>query len=135
MHTCRGNHASMWMAEGGYDAVAEAVFQTEVDGFFLEYDTARAGGFAPLRFVPKGKKVVLGLISTKTPVLEKKEALEEANRRGGEVRPARKPVPVAAVRLRLERGRQPAHRGRPEAQARAAVQVRARGLALESTTL
>jgi 5-methyltetrahydropteroyltriglutamate--homocysteine methyltransferase len=76
MHTCRGNHASMWMAEGGYDAVAEAVFQTEVDGFFLEYDTARAGGFEPLRFVPKGKKVVLGLISTKTPVLEKKDALK-----------------------------------------------------------
>jgi 5-methyltetrahydropteroyltriglutamate--homocysteine methyltransferase len=66
----------MWMAEGGYDAVAEAVFQTGVDGFFLEYDTARAGGFAPLRFVPKGKKIVLGLISTKTPVLEKKESLK-----------------------------------------------------------
>jgi len=84
MHTCRGNHASMWMAEGGYDAVAEAVFQTEVDGFFLEYDTARAGGFAPLRFVPKGKKVVLGLISTKKPQLEDKGALkrrvEEASR-------------------------------------------------------
>ena len=76
MHTCRGNHASMWMAEGGYDAVAEAVFQTEVDGFFLEYDTARAGGFAPLRFVPKGKKVVLGLISTKTPKLEDPGALK-----------------------------------------------------------
>ncbi|HVJ13747.1 MAG TPA: 5-methyltetrahydropteroyltriglutamate--homocysteine S-methyltransferase, partial [Burkholderiales bacterium] len=76
MHTCRGNHASMWMAEGGYDAVAEAVFQTEVDGFFLEYDTARAGGFEPLRFVPKGRKVVLGLVSTKTPVLEKKDALK-----------------------------------------------------------
>lgn len=76
MHTCRGNHASMWMAEGGYDAVAEAVFQTEVDGFFLEYDTARAGGFEPLRFVPRNKKVVLGLVSTKTPVLEKKDALK-----------------------------------------------------------
>jgi 5-methyltetrahydropteroyltriglutamate--homocysteine methyltransferase len=76
MHTCRGNHASMWMAEGGYDAVAEAVFQTEVDGFFLEYDTARAGGFEPLRFVPKGKKVVLGLISTKKPQLEDKDALK-----------------------------------------------------------
>jgi len=76
MHTCRGNHASMWMAEGGYDAVAEAAFQTEVDGFFLEYDTARAGGFEPLRFVPKGKKVVLGLISTKTPVLEEKDVLK-----------------------------------------------------------
>ena len=77
MHTCRGNHASMWMASGGYDAVAEAVFQTEVDGFFLEYDTERAGGFEPLRFVPKGKKVVLGLISTKSPVLEGKEVLKK----------------------------------------------------------
>ena len=77
MHTCRGNHASMWMAEGGYDKVAEAIFQTEVDGFFLEYDTARAGGFEPLRFVPKGRKVVLGLISTKTPVLEKKDLLKK----------------------------------------------------------
>jgi 5-methyltetrahydropteroyltriglutamate--homocysteine methyltransferase len=76
MHTCRGNHASMWMAEGGYDAVAEAVFQTGVDGFFLEYDSARAGGFEPLRFVPGNKKVVLGLISTKTPVLESKDALK-----------------------------------------------------------
>src|SRR5262249_25486701 len=55
MHTCRGNHDSMWMASGAYDAVAEAIFQTEVDGFFLEYDTERAGGFEPLRFVPKGK--------------------------------------------------------------------------------
>ncbi len=78
MHTCRGNHASMWMAEGGYDAVAEAVFsEAEVDGFFLEYDTERAGGFEPLRFVPKGKKVVLGLISTKTPVLESKDKLKK----------------------------------------------------------
>jgi methionine synthase II (cobalamin-independent) len=77
MHTCRGNHASMWMAEGGYDPVAEAIFQTAVDGFFLEYDTERAGGFEPLRFVPKGKKVVLGLISTKSPVLERKDALKK----------------------------------------------------------
>ena len=76
MHTCRGNHASMWMAEGGYDAVAEAVFQTAVDGFFLEYDTARAGGFEPLRYLPKGKKAVLGLISTKTPRLEDKDQLK-----------------------------------------------------------
>jgi 5-methyltetrahydropteroyltriglutamate--homocysteine methyltransferase len=78
MHTCRGNHASMWMAEGGYDAVAEAVFsETDVDGFFLEYDSARAGGFEPLRFVPKGKKVVLGLVSTKTPRLEDKSMLKK----------------------------------------------------------
>jgi 5-methyltetrahydropteroyltriglutamate--homocysteine methyltransferase len=77
MHTCRGNHASMWMAEGGYDAVAEAIFQTEVDGFFLEYDSARAGGFEPLRFVPKGKRVVLGLISSKNPQLESKDQLKK----------------------------------------------------------
>jgi 5-methyltetrahydropteroyltriglutamate--homocysteine methyltransferase len=76
MHTCRGNHASMWMAEGGYDAVAEAIFQTAVDGFFLEYDTERAGGFEPLRFVPKGKKVVLGLVSSKKPALESRDALK-----------------------------------------------------------
>ena len=77
MHTCRGNHNSMWMAEGGYEAIAEAVFnETAVDGFFLEYDTERAGGFEPLRFVPKGKRVVLGLISTKTPKLESKDELK-----------------------------------------------------------
>jgi len=77
MHTCRGNHASMWMASGGYDAVAESVFnEAAVDGFFLEYDSERAGGFEPLRFVPKGKKVVLGLISTKKPQLEDKNVLK-----------------------------------------------------------
>src|SRR6185295_4656106 len=76
LHTCRGNHASMWMASGAYDAVAEGIFQTDVDGFFLEYDTERAGGFEPLRFVPKGKKVVLGLISTKSPSLEGKDLLK-----------------------------------------------------------
>src|SRR5881394_3641318 len=76
MHTCRGNHASMWMAEGGYDPVAEGIFQTAVDGFFLEYDTSRAGGFEPLRFCPKDKKVVLGLVSTKTPRLEDKNQLK-----------------------------------------------------------
>ena len=77
MHTCRGNHASMWMAEGGYDAVAEAVFGgTNVDGFFLEYDTERAGGFEPLRHMPRSKKVVLGLVSSKKPELESKDTLK-----------------------------------------------------------
>jgi 5-methyltetrahydropteroyltriglutamate--homocysteine methyltransferase len=67
----------MWMAAGGYDAVADAVFnETLVDGFFLEYDTDRAGGFEPLRFVPRGRKVVLGLVSTKTPELESKDMLK-----------------------------------------------------------
>lgn len=77
MHTCRGNAMSMWMAEGGYEPVAEVLFgKADVDGFFLEYDTERAGGFEPLRFVPKTKKVVLGLVSSKIPELESKDALK-----------------------------------------------------------
>ena len=71
MHLCRGNFRSHWMAAGGYETVAERLFnETRVDAFFLEYDTPRAGDFAPLRFVPSDKMVVLGLLSTKTPVLE-----------------------------------------------------------------
>jgi methionine synthase II (cobalamin-independent) len=78
IHTCRGNFKSTWLASGGYaDFVAERVFTgLDVDGFFLEYDTERAGGFEPLRFVPKGKKVVLGLVSSKLPQLEKKDDLK-----------------------------------------------------------
>jgi 5-methyltetrahydropteroyltriglutamate--homocysteine methyltransferase len=77
MHTCRGNWKSTWLAEGGYDPVAEAVFsRANVDAFFLEYDSERAGGFEPLRFIPKGKKVVLGLVSTKMPALERKDDLK-----------------------------------------------------------
>ena len=77
-HMCRGNFRSSWMAEGGYDHVAEALFgELAVDGFFLEYDDARSGGFAPLRFVPRGhKKVVLGLVTTKRPALEAKDELK-----------------------------------------------------------
>jgi 5-methyltetrahydropteroyltriglutamate--homocysteine methyltransferase len=77
MHTCRGNWKSTWLATGGYEPVAEAVFnETRVDAYFLEYDTDRAGSFEPLRFVPRGKKVVLGLVSTKTPTLESKDELK-----------------------------------------------------------
>jgi methionine synthase II (cobalamin-independent) len=78
IHTCRGNFKSTWLASGGYaDFVAERVFTgLDVDGFFLEYDTDRAGGFEPLRFVPKGKRVVLGLVSSKLPQLEKKDDLK-----------------------------------------------------------
>ncbi|HEY8300548.1 MAG TPA: 5-methyltetrahydropteroyltriglutamate--homocysteine S-methyltransferase [Jatrophihabitans sp.] len=76
-HMCRGNFRSSWAAEGGYDFVAEALFgQLDVDGFFLEYDDARSGDFAPLRFVPPGKFVVLGLITTKRPELESKDDLK-----------------------------------------------------------
>src|SRR3954463_9946627 len=76
-HMCRGNFRSSWVAEGGYDFVAEALFGgLEVDGFFLEYDDARSGGFEPLRFVPPGKRVVLGLVTTKRPDLERKDDLK-----------------------------------------------------------
>ena len=77
MHLCRGNFQSGWVAEGGYDPVAELLFNAiDVDGYFLEYDTPRAGSFAPLRFVPKGKTVVLGLLSSKTGVLESRDELK-----------------------------------------------------------
>jgi len=76
MHTCRGNFKSAWVAEGGYEPVAQAMFSSGVDAFFMEFDTERAGGFEPLRFVPKGKTVVLGLVSSKTPRLESKDFLK-----------------------------------------------------------
>jgi 5-methyltetrahydropteroyltriglutamate--homocysteine methyltransferase len=84
-HMCRGNFRSSWVAEGGYDFVAEALFgELDVDGFFLEYDDARSGGFEPLRFVPPGKLVVLGLVTTKRGELEStdelKRRVEEASR-------------------------------------------------------
>ena len=76
-HMCRGNFRSSWAASGGYDFVAEALFsELDVDGFFLEYDDERSGGFEPLRFVPKGKMVVLGLVTTKRPELESKDELK-----------------------------------------------------------
>jgi 5-methyltetrahydropteroyltriglutamate--homocysteine methyltransferase len=75
-HMCRGNFRSSWAASGGYDFVAEALFsELQVDGFFLEYDDERSGGFEPLRFVPKGKQVVLGLVTTKRGALEDAGAL------------------------------------------------------------
>ncbi len=77
-HMCRGNFRSSWVAEGGYDHVAEALFgELAVDGFFLEYDDSRSGGFEPLRFVPRGpKRVVLGLVTSKRAVLESKDELK-----------------------------------------------------------
>jgi len=78
IHLCRGNNRSHWYAEGGYDAVAEKLFGTmEVDRFLLEYDDERSGTFEPLRFIPKGKTVVLGLISSKLPQLESANVLAE----------------------------------------------------------
>jgi len=84
MHTCRGNFKSSWVASGGYETVAEAMFSSAVDAFFMEFDSERAGGFEPLRYLPKDKKVVLGLITSKSPVLEEKDfikrRIEEASK-------------------------------------------------------
>jgi 5-methyltetrahydropteroyltriglutamate--homocysteine methyltransferase len=85
LHVCRGNNQSRWYTEGAYDAIAEKLFGTlDVDTFLLEYDDERSGGFEPLRMVPKGKNVVLGLISTKQAALESPDAvrrrIDEATR-------------------------------------------------------
>ncbi len=77
MHLCRGNFRSNFVASGGYEPVAELMFNAiNVHGYFMEYDSERAGGFEPLRFVPKGKTVVLGLVTSKTGTLESKDAIK-----------------------------------------------------------
>ena len=77
MHSCRGNFRSTWLSEGSWEAVADVLFNTvPVDGFFLEYDSDRAGGFEPLRFMPKGRNVVLGLVSSKLAAIEPKDAIK-----------------------------------------------------------
>ena len=119
MHSCRGNFRSTFIASGGYEPIAEQLLgEVNLDGYFLEYDSERAGGFEPLRFLPKGKKiVVLGARH-----LEERHAGEQgrhqaADRRGDEVRRARPALSVAAMRLRLHRGGQRAGRGRAMGQA------------------
>jgi methionine synthase II (cobalamin-independent) len=77
MHLCRGNFRSTFIASGGYEPMAELLFNgINVHGYFMEFDTERAGGFEPLRFVPKGKIVVLGLVTSKTGTLESKDAIK-----------------------------------------------------------
>jgi 5-methyltetrahydropteroyltriglutamate--homocysteine methyltransferase len=107
IHTCRGNFKSTWLASGAYaDFVAERVFTgLDVDAFFLEYDTERAGGFEPLRYVPKGKTVVLGLVSSKVPELEKKDDLRRR------IDAAAKYVPVENLCLSPQCGFSSTHHG------------------------
>ncbi len=105
MHTCRGNCKSAWVAEGGYEPVAEAMFSSGVDAFFMEFDTERAGGFEPLRFVPKGKTVVLGLVSSKTPKLESKDELKKR------IDQAAKHVPLEHLGLSPQCGFSSTHHG------------------------
>jgi 5-methyltetrahydropteroyltriglutamate--homocysteine methyltransferase len=77
LHLCRGNHRSNWVAEGGFEPVAETLFnEIDVDAYFMEFDSPRAGNFEPLRFVPKGKTIVLGIVTSKFPELESRDDLK-----------------------------------------------------------
>jgi 5-methyltetrahydropteroyltriglutamate--homocysteine methyltransferase len=106
LHTCRGNFRSTWFAAGAYeDQVVEALFTTKVDGYFMEYDSERAGGFEPLRLLPKGRKLVLGLVTTKTGALESKDDLK---RRIGE---AARYVPLESLCLSPQCGFSSTHHG------------------------
>jgi 5-methyltetrahydropteroyltriglutamate--homocysteine methyltransferase len=105
MHTCRGNFKSAWVAEGGYESVAEAMFSADVDAFFMEFDSARAGGFEPLRFLPKGKKAVLGLVTTKASQLEDKDFIKRR------IEQAAKFVPLENLCLSPQCGFSSTHHG------------------------
>lgn len=105
-HLCRGNFRSSWVASGGYDYVADALFnQLNVDGYFLEFDDARSGGFEPLRFVPKGKKVVLGLVTSKRSDLESKDDIKRR------IDEAAKFVPLEQICLSPQCGFSSTHEG------------------------
>ena len=114
MHLCRGNFRSTFIsAGGGYEPIAEMLFNTiKVHGYFMEYDSARSGGFEPLRFVPKGKTVVLGLVTSKTGTLESQDEIKRRIDEAAKFVRHRPALPVAAMRLRLDRGRQYPRRGR-----------------------
>ena len=135
-HVCRGNFRSTWISSGGYEPVAEQLLGVvDYDGYFLEYDSDRAGGFEPLRFLPEGDKtVVLGLITTKSGELEDIECDQEAHRRGDRVRAARAARAQPAVRLRLDRGGQHPHRGRAVGEDPRGGRDRRRRLALTRTS-
>jgi 5-methyltetrahydropteroyltriglutamate--homocysteine methyltransferase len=108
MHMCRGNSAGNWMAEGGYDFVAETLFnEFDVDAFFMEYDSPRAGDFKPLRFAPRDKVIVLGLVTTKTPENDSKETLKRR------IDEAAKYVPLENLALSPQCGFASVARGNP----------------------
>ena len=105
MHTCRGNFKSSWVASGGYETVAEALFSSDVDAFFMEFDDERSGGFEPLRYLPKNKKVVLGLVTTKIGQLETKDFLIR------KIKEAEKFVPLDNLCLSPQCGFSSTHHG------------------------
>ena len=129
MHLCRGNFRSTFIASGGYEPVAEMLFNAmPVDGYFMEWDTDRAGGFEPLRFLPKGKPVVLGLVTSKTGTLEKKDDIKRRIDEAAKYVDLDQLCLVAAMRLRLDRGGQHARRGRAMGEAAHDRRDRRRGL-------
>jgi 5-methyltetrahydropteroyltriglutamate--homocysteine methyltransferase len=108
LHQCRGNREGNWAAEGGYEPVADVLFnRVNVQGYFLEYDTPRAGGFEPLRLLPKGKRVVLGLVSTKTGALENKSDLQR------KIESASRFAPLDQLALSLQCGFASSIKGNP----------------------
>ena len=108
MHMCRGNNQGQWIGEGGYDPVAEQLFsEFDVDAFFMEYDSDRAGDFEPLRFVPDDKLVVLGLITTKTPENESKTELIKR------IEGASKFIPIENLAISPQCGMASSFRGNP----------------------
>ena len=116
-HVCRGNFRSPGFPRAVTHRLRGAVRQVNDDGNFFEYDTERAGGFEPLRFVPKGnKQIVLGLMTSKSGTAGEERGHHEAHQGGGELRRTRPVLPLAAVRPCLDRGRQRADRGRPMGQ-------------------
>ena len=118
LHMCRGNNRSAWHAEGSYEAMAEKAFNgLRVDRFLLEYDTERAGGFEPLRFMPKGVTVVLGIISSKEPEVESLDALLARIDEASKYVVGRRPRDIATMRLRVHPVGQPPHLGRPAPEA------------------
>ena len=136
MHLCRGNFQSTFVASGGYEPVAEILFnEIDIDAYFMEYDSDRAGGFEPLRFVPKGKMVVLGLVTSKSGTLEEQGRAQAPHRRGGEIRRPRPALPLPAMRLRLDRGRQYPGRGRAMGEAAADRGGGGRGVGMMPTRL
>ena len=129
MHLCRGNFAGAWVAEGGYEPVAELLFnEIDVDGYFLEYDSPRAGGFEPLRFLPKGKIAVLGLVTTKARQMETKDELKRRIDEASRYAPLEQLGVIAAMRLLHRHRRQRHDSRRRDRQARARGRDRARGV-------
>ena len=120
MHLCRGNFKSTHAAAGNYEPVAEALLaEMNLDAYFLEYDDDRSGDFRPLRYLPKGKTVVLGLVTTKFGEMESKDDAEAPHRRGRRSTRRWSSWPVAAMRL-LQHGARQQHRGRGAARQAAA---------------